>query len=43
MTTTDRWLFLVHQLPARPDALRAKIGRRLARLGAVAIKNSVYL
>lgn len=43
MPPTDRWLVLVHQLPARPDALRAKIGRRLARLGAVAVKNSVYL
>ncbi len=39
----DRWLLLVHQLPAKPDYLRAKIGRRLARLGAVPIKNSVYV
>ncbi|MCK6507751.1 chromate resistance protein [Myxococcota bacterium] len=39
----DRWLLLVHQLPAKPDYLRVKIGRRLARLGAVALKNSVYL
>jgi len=39
----DRWLLLVHQIPAKPDYLRVKIGRRLARLGAVAIKNSVYV
>ena len=39
----ERWLVLVHQLPAKPDYLRVKIGRRLARLGAVAIKNSVYV
>jgi hypothetical protein len=40
---SDRWLLLVHQLPAKPDYLRAKVGRRLARLGAVAVKNSVYV
>jgi hypothetical protein len=39
----DRWLLLVHQLPAKPDYLRAKVGRRLARLGAVPLKNSVYV
>ena len=39
----DRWLLLIHQLPAKPDYLRVKIGRRLSRLGAVPIKNSVYL
>lgn len=43
MTSPERWLLLVHQLPAKPDYLRVKIGRRLARLGAVAIKNSVYV
>lgn len=43
MTTPERWLLLVHQIPAKPDYLRVKIGRRLARLGAVAIKNSVYV
>ncbi len=36
------WLLLIHQLPAKPDYLRVKIGRRLARAGAVGIKNSVY-
>lgn len=40
---SERWLLLVHQIPAKPDYLRVKIGRRLARLGAVAIKNSVYV
>src|SRR4051794_13172264 len=39
----DRWLVLIHQLPAKPDYLRVKIGRRLSKLGAVAIKNSVYV
>lgn len=38
----DRWLMLVHQLPANPAYLRVKIWRRLQGLGAVAVKNSVY-
>ncbi len=37
-----RWLLLIHQLPPKPDYLRVKVWRRLQRLGAVAIKNSVY-
>ncbi len=36
------WLLLIHQIPPKPDYLRVKIGRRLWRVGAVAIKNSVY-
>jgi len=34
---------LIHQIPPKPDYLRVKIGRRLQRVGAVAIKNSVYV
>src|SRR4029079_16096843 len=37
-----RWLLLIHQLPARPLYLRAKVKRRLDQAGAVALKNSVY-
>jgi hypothetical protein len=37
------WLLLIHQIPPKPDYFRVKIGRRLARAGAVAIKNSVYV
>jgi hypothetical protein len=37
-----RWLLLIHQLPPKPAYFRVKIGRHLQRLGAVAIKNSVY-
>lgn len=40
--TTDRWLLLIHQLPAKPAYLRVKIWRRLQALGAVAVKNAVY-
>jgi len=37
-----RWLLLIHQLPARPLYLRAKVKRRLDQAGAVPLKNSVY-
>ncbi|MEP6621485.1 MAG: chromate resistance protein ChrB domain-containing protein [bacterium] len=37
-----RWLLLIHQIPPKPDYLRVKIGRRLQRIGAIPIKNSVY-
>jgi hypothetical protein len=37
------WLLLIHQIPLKPSYLRVKIWRRLQRLGAVAIKNSVYV
>jgi hypothetical protein len=38
-----RWLLLIHQLPKDPAYLRVKIGRRLARIGAVPLKSSVYV
>ena len=37
------WLLLIHQIPPRPGYLRVKIWRRLQRIGAVPLKNSVYL
>jgi hypothetical protein len=37
------WLLLIHQIPPKPDYFRVKIWRRLQRLGAVAVKNSVYV
>ena len=37
------WQLLVHRLPPKPDYLRVKVRRRLDRIGAVAIKNSVYV
>ena len=39
----ERWLLLIHQIPPKPDYFRVKIWRRLQRLGAVAVKNSVYV
>jgi len=38
-----RWLLLIHQIPPKPSYFRVKIWRRLQRLGAVAVKNSVYV
>src|SRR5437879_12869307 len=37
------WLLLIHQLPPKPAYLRVKIWRRLQGLGAVSVKNSVYV
>ena len=39
----EPWLLLMHQVPPKPDYLRVKIGRRLESIGAVALKNSVYV
>jgi hypothetical protein len=38
-----RWLLLFHQLPSNPAYLRVKVWRRLQALGAIAIKNAVYV
>src|SRR3954449_12001566 len=40
---TARWLLLIHQLPPKPAYLRVKIWRRLQAVGAVTVKNSVYV
>src|ERR1700748_3293068 len=37
------WLLLIHQLPPKPAYLRVKIWRRLKAIGAVTLKNSVYV
>jgi hypothetical protein len=36
-------LLLIHQIPPKPGYLRVKTWRRLQRMGAVAIKKSVYV
>lgn len=38
-----RWLLLIHQIPPTPGSLRVRVWRRLQKLGAVAIKSSVYV
>jgi hypothetical protein len=37
------WLMLLHQIPPAPGYLRAKVMKRLNNLGALPVKNSVYL
>jgi hypothetical protein len=37
------WLLFVHQLPARPTSLRVRTWRRLQQLGAIAVKQAVYV
>src|SRR6266496_1103189 len=41
--TGSRWLLLIHQLPPKPSYLRVKVARQMQRIGAVAIKNTVYV
>jgi hypothetical protein len=43
MDRTRVWYLLVHQVPPRPLYLRAKIRQRLAKVGAVALKDAVYV
>ena len=40
---SPRWLLLIHQLPPAPAYLRVKTARQLQKIGAVAVKNSVYV
>lgn len=37
------WLLLIHQIPPDPSYLRVKIRRRLRRIGAAALKSTVYV
>lgn len=39
----DAWLLLIVSLPPHPSSLRVRAWRKLRALGAVALKNSVYL
>ena len=39
----SRWLLLIHQLPPSPAYLRVKTARQLHKVGAAAVKNSVYV
>lgn len=42
-TAQGGWLLLIYQLPANPSNARVGTWRRLQDLGAVALKNSVYV
>jgi hypothetical protein len=37
------WLLLIHQVPNSPAYLRVKMWRRLQKIGAIAVKNAVYV
>src|SRR5437016_4546313 len=39
----ESWLLLMPQIPPKPSYFRVKVWRRLQALGAIAIKNSVYV
>ena len=43
LDTKQEWLLLIHQLPPKPTSLRVRIWRKLQKLGAVSLKNSVYV
>jgi hypothetical protein len=43
MADPRRWLILVHQLPPRPSNLRVRVWRRLQQVGAVVLRNSLYV
>src|SRR5438270_253303 len=40
---TAGWLLLAHQLPPKPAYLRVKIWRRMQGIGAISLKNGVYV
>ncbi|MEK6776037.1 MAG: chromate resistance protein ChrB domain-containing protein [bacterium] len=42
-STEIKWLLLAHQIPPKPDYFRVKMWRRLQQIGAVAIKQAVYV
>lgn len=39
----QEWMLLIHQLPPKPTNLRVRTWRKLQKLGAISIKNSVYV
>jgi len=38
-----KWSVLIHQMPPKPTSCRVKVWRKLQKIGAVPIKNSVYI
>jgi hypothetical protein len=42
-TEATTWLLLIHQVPNTPPYLRVKMWRRLQKIGAVPVKNAVYV
>jgi hypothetical protein len=42
-TSGRRWLLFVHQLPSTPSYLRVRTWRRLQQIGAIPVKQAVYV
>jgi hypothetical protein len=42
-TAAHRWLLFVHQLPSSPSNLRVRTWRRLQQIGALPVKQAVYV
>ena len=42
-TGVRRWLLFVHQVPSQPSNLRVRTWRRLQQLGAIAVRQAVYV
>jgi hypothetical protein len=38
-----RWLLFVHQIPSRASKARVRTWRRLQKMGAIAVKQAVYV
>src|SRR3954465_8261736 len=43
VATAQRWVLAPHSVPAKPAYARVKIWRRLHGIGAISIKNAVYV
>lgn len=47
MTMADpplhKWVLLTHQIPPQPSGFRVKVWRKLQKIGAIAVKNAVYV
>jgi hypothetical protein len=41
--SSGKWLLLIHQIPPKPAYFRVKVWRRLQSIGALPLKNSVYI
>lgn len=40
---SSRWLLFVHQIPSRASGIRVRTWRRLQQMGAIAVKQAVYV
>ena len=38
-----KWVLLTHRIPSEPSGFRVKVWRKLQEIGAIAVKNSVYV